>query len=119
MELLLDSELLHDKRKYACIYSNGIFFKDDSHFACCILRLEKELSKEEFELLEENDFIDVDEYDNYESGTYGAIYVLDNKEVFITFEEPVTQETRQNFNEIKEIMPVYYYKGDSDIILEY
>lgn len=121
MEMLLDSEKLHDSRVCACIYNNGKFFKDDSHFGCCILRLQEELSEEEFELLEKNDFSDIDEYDEkYEIGVYGAIYKINNKEAFITFMNPNSQDIEKELDEIKEHMEVYYYKGDDlDIIVKY
>ena len=105
-----------NKFKYevtACIYHNGRFFKDDSHFGCCILRLQEELNEEEFEALEENDFSDIDEYEEkYEIGVYGAIYKINNKEVFITFLNSKLENKKKELSEIRNYMDVYYYKDE-------
>lgn len=121
MEILLDSDELHENRTCACIYHNGKFFKDDSHFGCCILRLQEELSEEEFEALEENDFSDIDEYEEkYEIGVYGAIYKINNKEAFITFLNPNLEENRKGLDEVKSYMDVYYYKNNNlDTVIKY
>lgn len=67
-----------DKRISACIFYNGNIYEDDTHFGAYIYYLKCNLDEKTFKILEDNDFSDIDVYEDDEV-SYGEIQKINNE----------------------------------------